>query len=143
MPDTHKKEPRTLCNVDRARLDIFPQLEPRDVLFVLPDSIRQPLAVPRAAGSISTVNGSSSCNLCSPGYYSPQAGATVCQSAPPGTFALFSGSIRYQICDQGTFTELPSQAACQPCEPGTITANFGSKSEGDCVSPRINFIAVR
>ena len=55
---------------------------------------------------------------------------------------FFPGSSIYQICDQGTYNEKASQAACKPCTPGTVTANFESLSVSDCVSPRINFIAV-
>eukprot|EP01035_Chromulina_nebulosa_P069365 gene69365-biopygen28800 len=42
-------------------------------------------------------------------------GSTLCEPVPPGYFAYSLGS--------------------------TVTASFGSVSSGDCVSPRINFIA--
>ena len=66
----------------------------------------------------------------------------MCQSVPPGHFAVSPGSTSYQICDQGTYSEVADQAECNTCSPGTVTANFGSVSAEDCVSPRINFVAV-
>jgi hypothetical protein len=70
-------------------------------------------------------------------------GSTACESVPPGFFAHSLGSTRYQICEQGTYNQATAQAECRVCPPGTVTARFGSTFSGDCVSPRINFIAVR
>ena len=95
-----------------------------------------------AAGSISAATGSSRCALCPAGHFSPVAGATACQPVPPGYFSFSAGSTGYRICDQGTYNAVAAQAVCQPCASGTVTANFGSVNEDDCVSPRINFIAV-
>eukprot|EP01036_Dinobryon_divergens_P061882 gene61882-biopygen31491 len=93
------------------------------------------------AGYTSTVSGSSSCSPCDPGYFSSSVGSTACESVPPGHFANSLGSTRYQICEQGTYNGATAQAECRVCPPGTVTARFGSTFSGDCVSPRINFIA--
>ena len=95
-----------------------------------------------SAGYVSTIEGSSSCTPCSPGHFSSSVGSTVCESVPPGFFAYSPGSTGYQICDQGTYNEEFAQAECRVCSPGTVTANFGSTSSGDCVSPKVNIIAV-
>eukprot|EP01036_Dinobryon_divergens_P040169 gene40169-biopygen32047 len=92
------------------------------------------------AGYASSVDGSSSGSPCDPGYFSSSMGSTACESAPPGHFARSPASTRYQICDQGTYNEVAAQAQCLPCPPGTMTANFGSQSAKDCVSPTVNFV---
>jgi hypothetical protein len=95
------------------------------------------------AGSFSEYSGSTGCTSCTAGQYSPSAGAVNCQVAPAGYFSSLPGSTGYQQCDQGTYSEEAGQTSCVKCPSGTVTAFFASKSLKDCVSPRLNFIAVR
>jgi hypothetical protein len=96
------------------------------------------------AGTISGIKvGATDCTACPAGEYSSVEGASVCQRVPPGYYTSLPGSTSFHICDQGTYSEnFWSTLNAPECASGTITANFGSKSGGDCVSPRVNFIAV-
>ena len=77
-------------------------------------------------GSVTSTFASSSCLICSPGYYADMGGQTQCKPCDPGKFTSFNGSISCQPCSPGTYSNVSGSITCNQCPLGYIASGIGS-----------------
>ena len=83
----------------------------------------------RASGSL---DGQSSCSLCSAGFAQSQTGQASCKRCARGSYSSGAGSIICLFCAGGRFSNATGAVACMGCEPGRSQASTGQVACSPC-----------
>ena len=88
-----------------------------------------------AAGTYSTIEGSSACESCEAGKFSISTQASsvvVCTSCRPGAFQSLAGKSTCNFCAPGQYSSSYGASVCQQCPSGTFSTPPASISNKSC-----------
>jgi hypothetical protein len=91
---------------------------------------------PCAVSSYSTVVGASACSTCAAGLTTAGPGASVitsCYGCSPGWYSPAAGA-PCSLCPTGSYSTAIGSSACTPCSDGTATLTAGAAAASACVA---------
>mmetsp|Transcript_38068 Transcript_38068/g.104767 ORF Transcript_38068/g.104767 Transcript_38068/m.104767 type:complete len:1272 (+) Transcript_38068:107-3922(+) len=86
-----------------------------------------------AVGTMSFVNGANECSTCPAGRYAGSFGSTECTECSPGWVQGITGQSECTPCALGKFAEAANATACTSCALHETTTLRGSSSVEDCM----------